>query len=475
MRPTRKLKVGLTGLMCTPFQGDKRSQFAASGAELSQMAARLGFELHVVPGGMWSLADARNASRELEEWGADFILLQTSSFGPGDFIYEFTRLDAFLGLWAVPEGAPMPNGGLPLNSFVAANMYNSIARTFVTGYQRPLKWFYGRPGSPLFDERLEVTVRALTALVNLRGARIGLIGGVAPSFDNLIIDERVLNERLGIRVAHIEFDEVIARAERQPQAETVAAAKTIRAGAASFDESQAPALDKAGRVYLTYRQIAEERGLDALAISCWPRFQTDYHFAVCSVMGQMNDAGLIAACEGDVTSAVSMLALKYMSGNSVITLMDLSAVNEADESVLLWHCGPGAPSLADDKGVRMQSLWLFDGPEGDTTGLHNDMVLKPGHATVMGFTTNFDRALVFDGCFDNTKGSYTGSRGWFKDLRLNGETIRVRELIETLMTSGFQHHYPVAYGDLTGPSLELAAWLAVKPIELIPYTAYLKP
>ncbi len=293
-----------------------------------------------------------------------------------------------------------------------------------------------------------------------QGARIGLVGGVAPGFDNLIIDERSLRERLGARVVHVELDEVIARAEAQAEAKVAPTAEAIRAGAARFDESQAAALDKSGRVTLAFRQLAEERELDALAVSCWPRFQADYHFAVCSVMGHLNDAGLIASCEGDITSAVSMLALRHMSGGSVVTLMDLSAIDEADESVLLWHCGPSAPSLADESGVRMQSLWLFDGYEGNPIGLHNDMVLRPGRATVMGFTTNFDRMLVLDGAFDNSKASYVGSRGWFRSLRLNGEPVRVRDLVQTLMASGFQHHYPVAYGNLAAPSLELGFRIA---------------
>jgi hypothetical protein len=102
-------------------------------------------------------------------------------------------------------------------------------------------------------------------------------------------------------------------------------------------------------------------------------------------------------------------------------------------------------------------------------------VLKPGLATVMGFTTDFDSMLVMDGVFDNAKPSYVGSRGWFKSIRLNGESISVRDLVQTLMASGFQHHYPVAYGDLAAASLELAAWLGMQSIRRQPYAPYLTP
>jgi hypothetical protein len=122
----------------------------------------------------------------------------------------------------------------------------------------------------------------------------------------------------------------------------------------------------------------------------------------------------------------------------------------------------------------MQSLWLFDGYGGQPIGLHNDMVLKPGQATIMGFTTGFDRVLVLDGVLDNSRPGYAGSRGWLKALRLNAEPVSTQDLVETLMHSGYQHHYPVVYGEHSGAALELAAWLGSTPIEKRLYTPYLR-
>ena len=122
----------------------------------------------------------------------------------------------------------------------------------------------------------------------------------------------------------------------------------------------------------------------------------------------------------------------------------------------------------------MKSLWLFDGPDGQRTGLHNDLVLKPGRGTVMGFTVDFDRMLVLDGVIDNQKPSYSGSRGWFCQLRMNAEPLTTADLVQSLMASGFQHHYPFVYGDLSETSLELCAWLGIVPVNVERYTAYLK-
>ncbi len=470
----QRLKVGLAGVMCTPFRGDKEGAFAASGVALEALANALDFELHVVAQGVYTLDQAKAAAAELDAWGADFVLLQASSFAAGEFIYPFAELSARLGLWAIPEGPPTEEGGLPLNSMAAANMYASILGTRVPHYDRPVKWFYGHAGQHQFDERLTVTVRALTALVNLQGARVGLVGGVAPGFDNLIVDPVRLRSRLGIEVVPVSFNTLLRRAQGYDAAGVRAAADHIREGALEVEKGQETALEKSGRVYLACRDLVEELDLDALAISCWPRFQEAYHLAVCTVVGQLNADRLVTACEGDVASAVSMLALHAMS-DDVVTLMDLSGIDEAEDRVLLWHCGPTAPQLASDAGVRLGALWLFDGYGGPPMGLRNDLVLRPGPVTVMGIVPDLDRMLVIEGKIAEDAPPYVGSRGWLTDMRVADHPVTVPDLLQTLLGAHYPHHYPLVYGQYAHASLELAAWLGISPIMPRAYTPYLLP
>ena len=464
--------IGLAGVMSTPFRGDKEGNFKQHRAALEALADQHGFEFHAVAQGIYNTAQAQNAADELAEWGADFVLLQASSFAAGDFLYPFTALPWRLGIWAVPEGAPGPKGGLPLNSFTTANLYNSIIRTYLKGYEQPVKWFVGSPSDAQFQTRLRLTVQALRPLINLPGKKVALIGGVAPSFDNLRIDDRALKERLGIDVLHIELGNLLSVARALDESETHQAAATLQQSAARLAEGQEQHILKSARVATALEKMAQDQGFEAAALSCWPQFQTDYNLAVCSVMGQLNTQGLIAACEGDVTSAVSMLLLRYLSGGDVVTLMDMATVDLEDESVLLWHCGPTSPALADERGVTMQSLWLFDGPDGEETGLHNDLVLRPGNASVIGFNTDFDKMLILEGTIDNQKPSYMGSRGWMRDLSLNDAAINLPDLIQTIMHAGFQHHYPFGYGQFSGAALEYCTWAGIAPIQKKPYTDY---
>lgn len=470
----KKPKIGLVGMMAAPFRGDKESNYRSDRTSLDLVAKKLDFELFSIEEGIYSLEEANAAANQIADWGADFVLLQTSSFASGDFLYPFLSLQSRLGIWAVPEGPPTAEGGLPLNSFTAANMYNSIIQKRKRGSGLKAKWFFGHPGQPLFDDRFEITIKALRSLVNLVGLNVALIGGVAPSFDNLNIDEDKLFKQLGIKVVNFDLGLLIDRAKAIGDPEARRAAQSIKNELTQFDPKYDQFLDKSGRIYQAVVDLAEEHNLAAVGLSCWPSFQEDYDLAVCTVMGHLNSAGLIAACEGDITSAISMLQLYFMTKGQPVTLMDLATMDQEDDSVLLWHCGPTSPKLADENGTTAQPLWLFDKDDGTQVGLHNDLILKPGPCTVMGFTTEFDGLLIFEGEIDNKKSSYMGSRGWLKNIKINTSSSSAVDLIQTLMSAGFQHHYPLTYGHLGEAGMELCSWLGIEPLKNIGYTNYLR-
>ena len=70
-----------------------------------------------------------------------------------------------------------------------------------------------------------------------------------------------------------------------------------------------------------------------VAISCWPKFQDDYLFSVCAVVGEINDKGIVAGCEGD-SSTVSML-FGYIAEDTTM-LMDMLLV-DTEDTIMMWH------------------------------------------------------------------------------------------------------------------------------------------
>jgi len=218
------------------------------------------------------------------------------------------------------------------------------------------------------------------------------------------------------------------------------------------------------RFQAAFHILVEENTLDAVAVSCWPKFQTERHLGVCTLMGQLNDDEIVSSCEGDIPGALGMLTLHLLSQGKVTTIMDMVTIDPEDDSVLLWHCGPTAPSLADENGVEMQSLWLYDNDPHAPLGLHNNLRLRPGAATVLGFCPDFEQILTFDGTLDNKKSSYIGSSAWIRAMKMQGKPVACLDMVQTIMDSGYQHHYPLVHGEYERAVLDLAQLLGINVI-----------
>jgi L-fucose isomerase-like protein len=471
-----KLKIGLVGAAQANFDGGKEAVYARSAEGLAALGARLGFDLYVHPAFVVTAEDAMRAREAVEGEGVDFLLVQTTTFAAGEVILHLGRTRAAIGLWGLPEasfeGSVFVNSR---NSLCGIKMYAGILAGYLRDYAIKYKWFYGYVDDEWFVRRFELTARALSAIKRLRHARVALVGGIAPGFNDLYFDERVAQKRLGVEIQrNHEFSEIKQRALSYREAELEEDRKAACSGCAGSDAS-GQNIEVHARFTKAYRDFCLEYGYEALGVSCWPKMQDETLSLSCSVIAKLNEYGIPAACEGDLPGAISMLLMRYLT-EAPATLMDLSGIDEADQSVLMWHCGPSPACYADGCGA---CLTYSHQPRGDGTikkiGLIHDMVFAPAHATFMRVTGEWDTMFLCDGDFVGPgKPSPVGSRGWLKNLRLNREGVSVRDFLNTLMVRGFQHHYPMMAGDITRELMEAAAWLGLGMLRPVPYQDYLQ-
>lgn len=478
-----KLKIGLVGTSQMSFPGNKEAAFAGCAKALKKHSEEMGFELVVYPETVIVRDDAVRAVKAMEDEKIDFLMVQHTSYSAGQLAPVLAKIhNANVGFWAIPEGEAI-EGAVPFNSLCSINMHMGIVAHYLKDYKIKVKWFYGYGYERDFVRRLQITVRALTAIKNLKCARIGLVGGVAPGFNDLYDDERNLNKRFeGIYFNRLhEYSELKDKALSYSIDEIKPIMDNMVACACGYsDEAAKNTLEVSARFYKAYKEFISENNYDAIAVSCWPKFQDDFKYSVCSVLGQLNDEGTVMACEGDVLSAVSMLALKYIADGEISTLMDLSAFDDEDETVLLWHCGPAAARYCSKNGYKLgcnYSGMAHEPNKGVTArcGVARDMVFDDNPITVMRLSGECDKLFHMGGEFMlPDKFSFHGSRGWCGNLTLNGEKIGAKDLLNTILVTGFQHHFPVVIGDYTDEIKEFAAWAGLTPIKKVPYADYLQ-
>lgn len=475
----KKIKICLVSAAQTSFWGSEKNKYQNFYIpEMEKLAEKLGFELCYLESYITNKKEAVEAKKKIMELKPDFLLIQLSTFAAGEIILPLVDTGVRLGLWGIPEITT--TGAIPNNSFCGVNMYAGIIHQYI-GNKRKVKWFYGEVDDEMFVKRLAVTVRALSAIKNLAGATIGLLGGIAPGFTDLYFDERITFNKLGVRVnSLIEFDDVKGKALSYQPKDFAYIIDEIKSEYESIgDNLDLDHLETVARVYKAFEDITKENEFDAIAISCWPKFRKDMGIVVCSIIGRLLEKGIPAACEGDVDSVISMLMLKTISGGEMPMLMDLSKFDESDQTVLMWHCGSAPKRYASKGKVDLNGHYK---PGSRVTGADdkyvmgvNELYFGDAPVTIARLTNDYKNMLSFTGDFvEKADKSFDGSRGWIGNVKHDGKDVPTKTLVNTLLSQCLQHHFPIVRGHFEEEVLELMAWLDIKPVEYLEYKNYLQ-
>ncbi len=469
----KKLKIGFAAGFMDGFSKAGLGTFASYQKELDKLGETLHFEVIHYKKAMMTVQDARAIREDADAHDIDFFLLFHPAYIIGDNVYELMKVRAPMGLWAVEE--PRDSGPMPLASFVNLCQNAGIAHQMFRKTPKKFKWFFGPMEGPLFMPRFEITVKALLAVKNLRNARVAQIGKLADGHINHAVDPRDIYAHIGVDVSRdYEIEDIIALAEKMPEdqvrKELAAISSTCRKQRIGDDK-----IKDSVKMFLAVRKIAAEQDYSAVAFSCWPKLMPLKGMSGCLVNALLNNAGIPAGCEADVLGTVSMLVLKLLTGQSTV-LMDLPKFDLNDNTLLLWHCGTSPFDMADNSGVLLERHYFADysdNPGMKDCGPITDVLFRESELTVFRLTENADSFYYFTGrTFDGGKKTFSGSRGWVKDLAMYGEQITVLDLANTLMMRVYAHHYPLVMKNV-GPSLEeLAYWLGLKRVQKCPYQDY---
>lgn len=411
---------------------------------------------------------AKAARAYFESKEIDYLLIVNGAFSTGDIIMEFETFTKPIGVWAVNE--PVKNGDIQLNATVSANLFISIAKRKFKHF-RNYKWFFGHPEDELFLRRMRVTLKAINAYHAWKHKKVGVLGGVAPTFFNLELDTDV-EESSGLQFQHITFDEFI-KETKEVEKEQISEMKKIILSSAQ-DTSRLPedSLEEGAKVLAALIRMVKKYELSALAACCWPEFQDHFSIVPCvcfTLLAKLTNVPV--ACEGDIGGAISMLIANSMSDKKP-TLMDLAGVEK--ESLLLWHCGISSCDLQPDQGVSIVPHPMLDrrNPNRKPMGLSYDYAMKPMNVTIMRYSNNH-KLFACKARIEERLDGYTGARGYLNHFTSEGKTIAVTDVIETIMANGVEHHIILCPGDLEDSLHEFANMAKIEWMKVETYHDYM--
>lgn len=399
---------------------------------------------------------AREAAIALHAQSPDLLVILCATFSDASMAVELTSLlDAPVCLWALREPGPVGDR-LWLNSLCGVN----IASHALQKAGHIIQYIYGNPGEPGLLAPLAAFARAAATRKRLRSSRIGLVGQAPTGFYGCQFDELELARVIGTSVAQIDLNSVFAAASEAPASAVEAAITSTAERSPSLHrlEQERPVeVRRFGEAYVVLREYLQTQQLDGLAVRCWPEFPQQFGLMPCATLGRLADDGFVCACEADMHGAVTLLALRWLSGAAPL-LADLVAMDEAANTVALWHCGNAPACLAREGEEPLLTVHC-----NRRIGVAGNFAIRPGPATLarLGVGSQGYRLLAVEGeLLDEPANRFMGNTAVF---RPNGEA---QLLLNTIMTDGWEHHMVVVAGHIVAELDALAHLLGIEAVHV---------
>ncbi|HKD74229.1 MAG TPA: hypothetical protein VKB76_01990, partial [Ktedonobacterales bacterium] len=208
-----------------------------------------------------------------------------------------------------------------------------------------------------------------------------------------------------------------------------------------------PEVRRFGQAYIVLRDALRDRQLDGLAVRCWPEFPQNFGLMPCATLGRLADDGFVCACEADMHGAVTLLLLQWLSGAAPL-LTDLVAMDPAENTLTLWHCGNAPACLARDGAEPVLTTHC-----NRRIGIAGNFAIRCGSATVarLSYGAGGYRLFFVEGeLLDMPENRFQGNTAVFCPQG------NAPKLLDGIFMSGLEHHVVVVAGHLA-PELRALA------------------
>ena len=183
------------------------------------------------------------------------------------------------------------------------------------------------------NKEIVSTLFETQGIASLQG-RIGLFGQPSDWLIASGVDRDFLLQRYGMETVDIDLKRLIEGIKTIPQSEAVQVAQTMVKRAKAIKEPSDADMLEAAKAYLAIKKICQEERLDAMTIRCFDIVKV-CGTTSCLALALLNDEGIVAGCEGDMQTLMSMFLAKRLCGE-VAFMANPSQLT--DQSSMLAHC-----------------------------------------------------------------------------------------------------------------------------------------
>lgn len=298
------------------------------------------------------------------------------------------------------------------------------------------------PLAPEFTQNLHDFAAICRVVNGMKRFTIGCIGARTTAFKTVRFDE-ITMQRHGINVESFDLSELFELVrQKSDNDEKVINKKAVLEKYTDFTNVPEDKKIMLSKISVVIDEYIETYHLDAIALRCWNEMETYLRVCPCVLISELNDRGIVASCEIDMCSAITMRALQLATQAPAACLDWNNNYGDDPDKVILFHCGSTAQKLMKEKG-KVTSHKMFDkGDPGSGWGT-NEGRIASFPMTYSNCKTEDGKITIYfsEGEFtdDNIEDEFFGCAGVAKIENLQKKLIR-------LARGGFKHHTTVSVG-----------------------------
>ncbi|MRY42702.1 hypothetical protein GKD46_21220, partial [Parabacteroides distasonis] len=278
----------------------------------------------------------------------------------------------------------------------------------------------------------------------MKNFNVGCIGARTTAFKTVRYDEMTA-QRYGINIESFDLSELIYKVQNMSDTEpSVKERVEILKNYSNFSSVPHKNLYNLAKVSVVIDQYIEDYDLDAITLRCWNEMEQILHVCPCVVLGELNDRGIVASCEMDLCSAITMRAMNLASQKPTTCLDWNNNYGDEKDKVILFHCGPVPQSLMTEKGTVTDHKMIAKLNPGTGWG-SNEGRIKAFPMTFSNCRMEDGKLIIYasEGEFteDQIENGYFGCGGVAHIPNLEDKLLK-------LARNGFKHHTTIGVGHM---------------------------
>ena len=399
--------------------------------------------------------DARKAAKQFKKEDVDVLLMQSINCDlgiPATVLGQQCQVPSLV--WSTPEPLRQAEP-LLANSLCGAMIITSTLRRLGISY----KHMHGLPDDAEFMRKMVKSIETAAIVEKLRESGISLIGYQVPGFHHVSFDEMLLRRVFGVQLQHIDMSELFGETKKISDHAIEAEIEAIKKDSRQSENLKQTEFEKTALLSISLRNLCQKYGTQAVAIKCMPELLDDFKIVPCAALGKISDDGIMAACEGDVAGALTMLIEYYLTSIPPF-FADLLSVDEKSNTAIGWHCGNGPARLAENGKVTYSPHSIVS--QESPLGLTRDFVCRTGEVTFARISEREAGYMMFAAGGESIKMD-DAPRGTSIKIRFHEPVEKIREI---LFEQGVENHFSIAYGDIREELRDLSKWMGIEHVIL---------